>query len=76
MPTACMRQAGEVDTPELREALVDRLSEAHPKIRGEALLGLALRKDARVLEPLRRVLEGPVVTEPEHSTGQLAEETQ
>ncbi|RKG52507.1 hypothetical protein D7X30_33405 [Corallococcus sp. AB011P] len=55
-------EAREVDTPELREALVDRLSETHVKIRGEALLGLALRKDARVLEPLRRVLEGPVVT--------------
>ncbi|NPD23143.1 HEAT repeat domain-containing protein [Corallococcus exiguus] len=55
-------QAREMDTPELREALVDRLSETHVKIRGEALLGLALRKDARVLEPLRRVLEGPVVT--------------
>ncbi|NOK17244.1 HEAT repeat domain-containing protein [Corallococcus carmarthensis] len=55
-------QAREVDTPELREALVDRLSEAHPKIRGEALLGLALRKDARALEPLRRVLEDGVVT--------------
>ncbi|WP_223645346.1 HEAT repeat domain-containing protein [Corallococcus sp. EGB] len=55
-------QAREVDTPELREALVDRLSETHPKIRGEALLGLALRKDARVLEPLRRVLEGPQIT--------------
>ncbi|WP_375758444.1 HEAT repeat domain-containing protein [Corallococcus exercitus] len=55
-------QAREVDTPELREALVERLSETHPKIRGEALLGLALRKDARVLEPLRRVLEGPGVT--------------
>ncbi|CAM4506866.1 HEAT repeat domain-containing protein [Corallococcus exiguus] len=55
-------QAREMDTPELREALVDRLSEAHVKIRGEALLGLALCKDARVLEPLRRVLEGPVVT--------------
>ncbi|MBZ4335039.1 HEAT repeat domain-containing protein [Corallococcus sp. AS-1-12] len=55
-------QAREVDTPELREALVDRLSETHVKIRGEALLGLALRKDARVVEPLRRVLEGPGVT--------------
>lgn len=55
-------QAREVDTPELREALVDRLSESHPKIRGEALLGLALRKDARVLEPLRRVLEGSEVS--------------
>jgi HEAT repeat protein len=55
-------QAREVDTPELRDALVDRLHESHVKIRGEALLGLALRKDARVLEPLRRVLEGPTVT--------------
>ncbi|GMT98521.1 hypothetical protein KH5H1_26400 [Corallococcus caeni] len=55
-------QAREVDTPELREALMDRLSEPHVKIRGEALLGLALRKDPRVLGPLRRALEEPEVT--------------
>ncbi|MHA7630207.1 HEAT repeat domain-containing protein [Corallococcus sp. M7] len=68
-------QARDVDTPELREALVERLSETHVKIRGEALLGLALRKDARVLEPLRRVLEeGPVVTTLEVEAAQALED--
>lgn len=68
-------QAREVDTPELREALMDRISETHPKIRGEALLGLALRKDARVLEPLRRVLaEGPEVTTLEVEAAQALED--
>ncbi|RKH70182.1 hypothetical protein D7X96_12665 [Corallococcus interemptor] len=67
-------QAREVDTPELREALMDRLSETHVKIRGEALLGLALRKDARVLEPLRRALEGPGVTTLEVEAAQALED--
>ncbi|MGE6761804.1 HEAT repeat domain-containing protein [Corallococcus interemptor] len=67
-------QAREVDTPELREALMDRLSETHVKIRGEALLGLALRKDSRVLEPLRRALEGPGVTTLEVEAAQALED--
>ena len=50
-----------VDTPELREALVARLQETNPEIRGEALVGLALRKDPRVLEPLKRELSGSSV---------------
>ncbi|NNB99337.1 hypothetical protein HI113_36165 [Corallococcus exiguus] len=54
-------QAEEVDTPELRDALFDRLTETDLELRGEALVGLALRKDPRVLEPLRRELEGSEV---------------
>ncbi|WP_223763271.1 HEAT repeat domain-containing protein [Corallococcus sp. AS-1-6] len=54
-------QAEEVDTPELRDALFDRLMETDMELRGEALVGLALRKDPRVLEPLRRELEGSEV---------------
>ncbi|MFP2898984.1 HEAT repeat domain-containing protein [Corallococcus sp. 4LFB] len=54
-------QAEEVDTPELRDALFDRLTESSMELRGEALVGLALRKDPRVLEPLRRELEGTEV---------------
>jgi HEAT repeat protein len=42
----------ESDTPALREALVRRLSDSQEEIRGEALVGLARRKDPRVLEPL------------------------
>jgi HEAT repeat protein len=52
------RLAEDVDTPELRDALFGRLTETQADIRGEALVGLALRKDPRVLEPLRRELEG------------------
>ncbi|RUO88140.1 hypothetical protein D7Y11_36950 [Corallococcus sp. AB018] len=54
-------QAEDVDTPELRDALFDRLTETDLELRGEALVGLALRKDPRVLEPLRRELEGSEV---------------
>ncbi len=54
-------QAEEVDTPELRDALFDRLTESNMELRGEALVGLAMRKDPRVLEPLRRELEGKEV---------------
>lgn len=45
-----------VDTPLLREALVRRLNDTNAEIRGEALVGLAQRKDPRVVEPLRREL--------------------
>jgi HEAT repeat protein len=40
------------DTPELREALLSRMSDQHRDTRGEALLGLAKRKDERVMGPL------------------------
>jgi HEAT repeat protein len=41
-----------VDTPEIREALLARASDLHEEARGEGLVGLALRKDERVIEPL------------------------
>ncbi|RKG72756.1 HEAT repeat domain-containing protein [Corallococcus terminator] len=46
----------EVDTAGLREVLVRRLDDASPTIRAEAVLVLARRKDARVMESLRKAL--------------------
>lgn len=40
------------DSPGIRQALVDRLIDRDPEVRGEALLGLARRKDQKVLRPL------------------------
>jgi len=41
-----------VDSPDIRQALLDRLGDQDPEVRGEALVGLAKRKDQRVLKPL------------------------
>ena len=49
------------DTVPLREALFVRLSDLNPEIRGEAFIGLAARKDPRVLEALRQELQGHTV---------------
>lgn len=46
----------ELDTPEIRQALHDRLEEPDDEIRGEALVGLAKRKDPVALEALKREL--------------------
>jgi HEAT repeat protein len=40
------------DTPEIREALIARLSDSRDDAMGEALVGLALRHDERALKPL------------------------
>lgn len=45
------------DTPEVREALLRGVDDEDAEIRGEALVGLARRKDERVIEPLIRELE-------------------
>lgn len=42
----------DIDTPEIRKALFDRSTESDREIRGEALVGLARRKDNRVLDLL------------------------
>jgi HEAT repeat protein len=47
----------QADTPEIRDALYARTTDAHGDTRGEALVGLARRKDGRAVETLIRKLE-------------------
>jgi HEAT repeat protein len=47
----------DVDTPEIRAALLARVSDEDEVTRGEALVGLARRKDQRVIEPLIKELK-------------------
>ncbi|MCB7138225.1 HEAT repeat domain-containing protein [Cellulosimicrobium marinum] len=49
-------QFREVDTPELRDALADRLDDVDRETRCEALVGLAYRRDPRALPQVRRAL--------------------
>jgi HEAT repeat protein len=46
----------DVDTPAIREALWLRVTDPDELTRGQALLGLARRRDQRVIEPLTREL--------------------
>lgn len=46
------------DTPEIRAALLARIADKDEITRGEALVGLARRKDQRAIEPLIKELEG------------------
>ena len=47
------------DTSEVRDALTALLEDPDAEIRGEALIGLSKRQDARALPVLIRELEGP-----------------
>lgn len=51
----------EQDTPELREALWARVNDVDSETRGEALVGLAKRKDDRVIGAIERELASPDV---------------
>jgi HEAT repeat protein len=53
----------ELDMPEIRDALFRRLSDPHDATRHEAIFGLAKRHDARVIDALKRALEGDDVWE-------------
>jgi HEAT repeat protein len=57
-----LAQQIDADSPEIRQAFLSRLDDKNAEIRGEALVGLALRRDERVVEPLFRELEGIVNT--------------
>lgn len=48
----------DVDTPEVREALLSRCSDADPATRAEGIAGLVRRGDPRAVDVLRRVLRG------------------
>jgi len=48
-----------IDTPEIRAALMSRTAEEDAEIRGEALVGLARRKDPRVLDLVKLELQRP-----------------
>lgn len=62
------------DTPEIREALFARLSDSDEMTRGEALVGLAKRKDRRIIEPLIEELAGFLCAEYGEYSLQAAEE--
>ena len=48
---------GDQDTPEVREALFNRLNDQDVDVREEALVGLAKRRDTRILPDLISALE-------------------
>lgn len=54
--TFFLAQNDDLDTAEIRETLLSRTNDSDPETRGEALRGLAGRRDARVIEPLIREL--------------------
>jgi HEAT repeat protein len=54
---------GNSDSPEIRDALVRRLTDPDGDVREKAMVGLAKRKDRRVLVPLLSALEQPAVAD-------------
>lgn len=54
-----LAQQTTLDTPALRDALAARLMDTDPEIRGEAMIGLASRKDERVFAAIETALRGP-----------------
>ncbi len=52
---------GELDSPEIRQALMDRIDDSDNDVREEAAAGLAKRMDLRILPMLIAMLKGPEV---------------
>ena len=50
------------DTPEIRSALFDGLDDPFDEARGEALVGLAVRGDARVVDAILKEWEGDTIS--------------
>ena len=50
---------GDEDSPEIREVLLERLSDSDEDVREEATVGLGKRQDLRVLSTLREMLDAP-----------------
>ncbi|HEU0097134.1 MAG TPA: HEAT repeat domain-containing protein [Allosphingosinicella sp.] len=61
--TLLLAQA-EVDTPEVRDALLRAAQDEHDGVRAEAILGLAMRDKALALPLLRKELAGEAVSMP------------
>ena len=51
----------EIDTPQIREALAARLHDPHDDTRAEAIVGLAQRKDFRVVAALKSELDSDCI---------------
>lgn len=50
---------GDADSPEIRDALVERIADGDEDVREEALVGLSKRRDLRALPVLRSLLDAP-----------------
>ena len=59
--TFALGSMNDVDNPGVREALFNRLDDKHHDVRGEALCGLAVRKDERVVEYIKKELNSSEV---------------
>src|SRR5262249_3447152 len=53
----------DVDSDDIRAALIARLEDSNPDVRGEALMGLALRRDSRTVHAILRELRRPDCTD-------------
>ncbi|MGJ6962794.1 HEAT repeat domain-containing protein [Streptosporangium sp. G11] len=59
--TMALGSRGDNDSPEIRDAFVERLQDPEADTAGEAAVALAVRRDLRILPTLKRVLATPNV---------------